>query len=55
MSSCRSVAVAQCGQNNVQKIVLHMQSCCFDNLNLFNFFVVPVAVAVAIVTSLPPN
>ena len=32
------VAVVQWRQKNVQKSVMHVQSCCFVNLNLFLFF-----------------
>ena len=43
------VAVVQQRQRNVQKSVLHVQSCCFANLNLtYCFFVVLVAVPVVV-------
>ena len=39
------VVVVQWRQRNVQKSMMHVQSCCFANLNYY-FFEVPVAVAV---------
>ena len=50
-NSHHQVVVVQSLQTNVQKILLHVQSCCFDNLNLFSVFFVLVAVAFAIVES----
>ena len=38
--------VVQRRQRNVQKSVMHVQSCCFANINPFAFFVVLIAVAV---------
>ena len=35
-------------QGNMQESVMHVQSCCFANLNLLPFFVVLVAVAVVV-------
>ena len=50
-NSHHQVVVVQSLQTNLQKILLHVQSCCFDDLNLFSFFVVLVAVAFATVES----
>ena len=35
------VLVVQRRQRNVQKSIMHMQSCCFTNLNLIAFFLIP--------------
>ena len=40
------VVVGQRRQRNVQKSVVHVQSCCFANLNLLLYFAVLVAGAV---------
>ena len=42
------VLVMQWRQGNAQKSVMHVQSCCFVNLNLWWFFAVPVDVAVVV-------
>ena len=44
------VVVVQRRLRNVQKSVMHVQSCCFAYLNqlFFVFFAVPVAVAVVV-------
>ena len=42
------VVVVQRRQRNVQKSVMHVQSCCFACLNLLLFFAVLVAVAVVV-------
>ena len=48
------VVVVQRRQRNVQEKVMHVQSCCFDNLNrLFVFFFV-VLVTVAVVVAKAP-
>ena len=45
------VIVVQGRQRNVQKSVLHVQSFCFANLYLFNYFFVVVLIAVAVVVT----
>ena len=55
ISVLASHTVVQQRERNVQKIVLHVQSCCFANLNLLIFAVlvaVAVAVAVAVVVEI---
>ena len=42
------VVVVQRRLKNVQKSVMHVQSCCFANLNLLLFFPVLVAVSVVV-------
>ena len=42
------VVAVQRRLRNVQKSVMHVQSCCFVNLNLLLFFAIVVAVAVAV-------
>ena len=43
-----NVVVVRWRQRNVQKRVMHVQSCYFANLNLLLFFAVLVAVAVVV-------
>ena len=42
------IVVAQGRQKNVQKSVMHMQNCCFANIDLFFFYA---AFAVAVMVS----
>ena len=45
------VVVVQRRQRNVPKSVMHVQSCCLANLNLYSLFAILVAVAVAVVVA----